>query len=202
MSKFERGPTVEYNKEAWEELKKSEGGAYGIFNAGRKMGVPQEELVSFAEMRIAERATQGDFEFEYNLRKSLNLASEEELVLLKKKADDALEAQNNSVREIKKERDEDEKTITIKISPNATFADLFAAIEKLDDIDDAQIFYLELDDNFDQRIVEAVHAFQDQPQAASIKVVEFFKQQGYSKKEIETFLPIKFTSSKPSKKKK
>lgn len=89
-----------------------------------------------------------------------------------------------------------EQDLKVTISKDATFVDLFNAIDAIEGekgLDELH-FEEELWDNFDSKIVEEVLAFRDEQasRAATTKVLDFFKEHGYPQKDVSVFLPIKF----------
>lgn len=91
------------------------------------------------------------------------------------------------------------KEIIIKMPPAATMADLFAAIEKVED-DDNFHFDEELLDNFNQDLIDEFNGIKNNPnQAAAVTVADFFKKYDYKPDDLSAFLPIKFSASKKSK---
>ena len=91
---------------------------------------------------------------------------------------------------------EEEEELLITLSTNATFADLFKAINELGDKEDFEEFHFdeELWDNFDEGIAEEILSFRDsqKEKAATTKVTDFFKKRGYSIEDVSVYLPIKF----------
>lgn len=94
------------------------------------------------------------------------------------------------------EIEDDERELNATISKDATFADLFNAIDVIEEEEglDELHFEEELWDNFNSKIVEEVLAFRDvqASKAATTKVLDFFKERGYPQKDVSVFLPIKF----------
>ncbi|MDD5341425.1 MAG: hypothetical protein PHC97_03250 [Patescibacteria group bacterium] len=85
----------------------------------------------------------------------------------------------------------------VEISPDATVADLFKAINKLEDkIGEGNSgFGAELSENFDRVVGEELRG----EESRKIKVIDFFKRYGYDKDDIEVFLPIRFKKAKKKK---
>lgn len=100
-------------------------------------------------------------------------------------------------REAGREAGEDnEKELSISIPETASFADLFDAIDAIEEktgLDELH-FEEELWDNFDDSVAETVLSFRDKEKsnAADTNVIDFFKERGYSKDDISTYLPIEF----------
>lgn len=94
------------------------------------------------------------------------------------------------------EMEDEERELNATISKDATFADLFNAIDAIEEEEGLGEFPFEeeLWDNFDFRIVEEVLAFRDvrASKAATTKVLDFFEEHGYSQKDVSVFLPVKF----------
>jgi len=92
----------------------------------------------------------------------------------------------------------EEKDLCIQLSQDATFVDLFAAIAAIESIEGLGSLHFEeeLWDNFVEAVVEEVLAFQDPLSALASKedtrLVDFFNGRGYTKEEIEIYLPIEF----------
>jgi hypothetical protein len=105
----------------------------------------------------------------------------------------------------KREQREDEEPTDepIIISKNATVADLFKVIDAFEEKTElgASHFEEELHDNFDTEIVQRLLALRDTPEAATLGVVDFFKEYDYDADDVQTFLPIKFFRARSKKKK-
>lgn len=101
------------------------------------------------------------------------------------------------------EMEDEERELNATISKDATFADLFNAIDAIEEEEglDELHFEEELWDNFDSEIVEEVLAFRDvqASKAATTKVLDFFKERGYPQKDVSIFLPIKFKRERKKK---
>jgi len=101
--------------------------------------------------------------------------------------------------------DSGETELNLTLSKDATFADLFRAIDALakkEGIDalDALGFESELFDNFDPEIADQIESLKIDPaKARATKLTDFFKEKGYSQKDITVFLPIKFKRGKRNK---
>ena len=117
-----------------------------------------------------------------------------------KRASEANEAEWRKTKEKRKRKEEkmedEERELNASISKDATFADLFNAIDVIEEKEGLGELHFEeeLWDNFDAEIVEEVLAFRDMQasKAATTKVVDFFKERGYSQSDISVFLPVKF----------
>ena len=107
--------------------------------------------------------------------------------------------------EAKPEKNEDEEPENepVVIPKNATLADLFQAIDDIEEKTElgATHFEEELHDNFDTEIVQRLLALRDTAEAAKLGVVDFFKEYDYDASDIQTFLPIKFPRPKGKRKK-
>ncbi|MDD4995192.1 MAG: hypothetical protein PHW53_01865 [Patescibacteria group bacterium] len=95
-----------------------------------------------------------------------------------------------------KETEKKERNLRVSISKDTTFADLFNAIdavEKKEGMGELH-FEEELWDNFSAQIMDDVLAFRDAKasEAATTKILDFFKEQGYSPSDVSAFLPIEF----------
>jgi len=89
----------------------------------------------------------------------------------------------------------EEKELLITLSKRASFADLFKAIEAVEEKEGLGKVHFdeELWDNFAEEIAKEVLSFQDDAQkdrAATTKIIDFFEKRGYSQDEICAFLPI------------
>lgn len=86
----------------------------------------------------------------------------------------------------------EEEELVIKISSDATLADLFRELTSLEEVGGPGSigFQEELHDNFDKDLVEKILDFDSQK--SKEKVIDFFDRYGCSKEDIEIYLPIKF----------
>jgi len=127
-----------------------------------------------------------------------------------KRASEANEAEWKKIEEKRKKeeikdkkRELKERELNVSISKDATFADLFSAIDVIEEKEglDELHFEEELWDNFDGGTVEEVLAFRDvhASKAATTKVLDFFKERGYSQSDVSVFLPIKFKRERKKK---
>ena len=95
-----------------------------------------------------------------------------------------------------KEIEDEERELNATISKDATFTDLFNAINDIEEKEGLGELHFEeeLWDNFDPEIVEEILAFREvqASKAATTKVLDFFNERGYSQIDVSTFLPIKF----------
>ncbi len=87
-----------------------------------------------------------------------------------------------------KEAGIEEEERDIKISSDATLADLFEAVNRLWLQDIEVDLEAELWDNFDENLVEALLS----NQSSNAKLIGLFAGYGYSKEDIEAYLPIRF----------
>ncbi|OGZ58940.1 MAG: hypothetical protein A3B96_02315 [Candidatus Spechtbacteria bacterium RIFCSPHIGHO2_02_FULL_43_15b] len=94
------------------------------------------------------------------------------------------------------EREGEEQELNVRIPRDATFADLLTAIGKIEREGglDKLRFEEELWDNFSPDIAREVLALlgAEASEVASIGVLDFFNERGYSQKDVSAFLPIKF----------
>jgi hypothetical protein len=115
-----------------------------------------------------------------------------------RRANEANEAKWKKTEEKRKEEkmEDEERELNATISKDATFADLFNAIDAIEEEEGLGEFNFEeeLWDNFDSEIVEEVLAFRDvqASKAAMTKVLDFFKERGYSQRDVSVLLSIKF----------
>ena len=94
----------------------------------------------------------------------------------------------------------EEKELLITLSKRASFADLFKAIEAVEEKEGLGKVHFdeELWDNFAEEIVNEVLSFQEDAQkgrAATTKIIDFFQERGYDQKDISAYLPVKFRES-------
>lgn len=207
------GGTPEYNKAEWEELK--QGGEAFAINKGKEIGVPREELDRFAEDVVARETKNHNYAFIYRFMKGMGIGTEKELRAVGEKAYQSFcdarefgsamamaeDVYGRDSTEYKRANEASEAewkkaevVENVIISKDATFADLFHAIKAIKEGSEVLHFEEELWDNFDAEIVEEVLAFRDAraSKAAITKVLDFFKEHGYTQSDISTFLPIKF----------
>lgn len=174
----------------WEELKK--GPEYFAFVQGAKIGVPQELLDKFVKENIAQKLKDKNFIWLANFVKATGSGTDEEI----KKYQELAEKQRQElVMKESPELLEDEKNVEILSS--ATLADLFNALDELEDeigFDNLH-FWDEIWDNFDSKIGDELLNSME----SDVKVMDFFKKHGYSKNDIEVFLPIKFKKTRKKK---
>lgn len=120
-----------------------------------------------------------------------------------RRANEANEAKWRKTEEKRKEEKmEDEgRELNAIISKDATFTDLFSAIDAIEEKEVFDAFEEDLWDNFDFRIVEEVLAFRDAQanKAATTKILDFFKERGYSQSDVSALLPIKFRRERKKK---
>ena len=94
------------------------------------------------------------------------------------------------------EMEDEERELRTSISKDATFTDLFNAIDAIEEEEGLGELHFEeeLLDNFDPEIVEEVLAFRNAQasKAETTNVLDFFKKHGYSQSDVSAFLPIKF----------
>ncbi|MDP2910058.1 MAG: hypothetical protein Q8N69_03255 [bacterium] len=92
--------------------------------------------------------------------------------------------------------EDEERDLVVFISLDATFADLFKAIDAMEEeVGEGKfLFEEELRKNFGSEIAEEVLAFRDAraSEGATTRVLDFFRGQGFSRKQVSIFLPIKF----------
>lgn len=124
-----------------------------------------------------------------------------------KRAHEANEAEWKKTEERRKRKEEEmedeERELNAPISKDATFADLFNAIDAIEEKEGLGELHFEeeLWGNFDSEIVEEVLAFRDvqASKAGTTKVLDFFKERGYSQSDVSVFLPIKFKRERKKK---
>ncbi len=101
------------------------------------------------------------------------------------------------------EMEDEERELNASISKDATFTDLFNAIDAIEEEEGLGELHFEeeLWDNFDAAIVEEVLAFRDMQASKTgiTKVLDFFKERGYSQSDVSVFLPIKFKRERKKK---
>lgn len=105
--------------------------------------------------------------------------------------------ESETVKQPPIENSGEEKELLITLSKRASFADLFEAIEALEEKEGLGEVHFdeELWDNFDKEIAEEVLSFQDDAQkdrAATTKIIDFFQEHGYDQEDISVYLPVKF----------
>lgn len=216
-----------YDIEKWEKLK--QGSAVFAIDKGREMGVPQEELDRFAQDFIARETEDHNYGVVYRFRKNMKIGTEEEVKAAGEQAykfflesgdsgsaiaiaEDAYGKDSdewrrvNEVNEAEWKKTEEkmegeEQELNVTISKDATFADLFRAVDAIEEEKISDVFEEELWDNFDFRIVEEILAFRDAQasKAATTKILNFFKERGYSRSDVSAFLPIKFKRERKKK---
>lgn len=121
-----------------------------------------------------------------------------------KRASEASDAEwKKAEKRLKKRESEEKDKLRVTLSKDSTFADLFSAIEEFESKEGlgALNFEDELHDHFDAATMEEILAFQDAQagKAASVKVLDFLKERGYSQKDVSAFLPIKFKRERKKK---
>jgi len=213
-----------YDKAEWEKQKqKGAGLAALVINKGKELGVPPEELNLFAQHVIAQETVKTHYAFVYRFRKNMGIGTEEEIRAAGEQAyrsflengDSGLamsiaedvygkdseewklaNEKNEADWKKTKEKTERKKEKKVSISRNATFADLFRAINAIEEEGELGElgFEEELHDNFDSETAEEVLAFDGERagEATTTKVLDFFRKRGYSQKDVSAYLPIKF----------
>jgi len=93
----------------------------------------------------------------------------------------------------------EEEDLCVELSKDATFFDLYEAIDAIEEKEglDSLHFEEELWDNFDEELFEevlALRSLENETRAQNTKVIDFFKKRGFSKEDIEIYLPIKFSA--------
>ena len=84
----------------------------------------------------------------------------------------------------------------VTIAPDATFADLFAAIDASGEAVE-EVFFSELHDSFSEELIDAIEAIRtDVTLAAMSRVVEFFRAHGISQRDLTAALPIRFSRTR------
>ena len=95
----------------------------------------------------------------------------------------------------KKKTEDPEREIRVSLSKESTFSDLFNAVDAIEEEEglDKVHFEEELWDNFGPEINDEILSLREnQDKASATKLIDFFKERGYSQKDISIFLPIKF----------
>lgn len=206
------GEEVEFDSEKREELKKSEG-PYFALQYGEEMGVPQSELERFLSETVEKGRKKKKFGIEFTLRTTLNKMSkserwgspEEIRALGERVYQEAIEADDldsqvtiaevlfgedspECLDAIKRRNEAELGETDIRISIDATLADVFGIVNRryLDGVD--LDFENKLREHFDQDLAEAILS----NQKSDAKMFDLFDAFGYSKEDIETYLPIKF----------
>ena len=202
---------MEYNKEEWENLKNEKGPAIAIIE-GRKINVPEEIIEEFAHEIITQKIEEEDFFFIYRFRKNMKIGTEEEIKKSGERAlkfyieteeretalriaEDLYGRDNKEWEEINKIiESKTESNLSVTISEDSTFAELFRAMDSIEKINGLGSLHFEeeLYDNFDPKIAEKIIESHQNNSMDNIKILDFFKDEGYSKDDVSTYLPIKF----------
>lgn len=175
-----------------------------VYRFRKNMGIGTEE-----EMKVAgEQAYKfclenGDFVSAMSIAEDVYDRDSEEW----RRAYEANEAEWKKTEERRKrkegEMEDEERELNASISKDATFADLFNAIDAIEEEEGLGKFYFEEDlyDNFNPKIMKEVLAFRDAQasKAATTKVLDFFKERGYSQSDVSGYLPIKFKRERKKK---
>lgn len=171
---------------------------YAFVHRFRKnMGIGTEEEVKAAgEQAYRFFLESGDYASAMSIAEDVYGRDSEEW----RRAREASEAEWKKTEERRKKKEEEmedeERELNASISRDATFADLFNAIDALEEEEGLGELHFEeeLWDKFDAEIVEEVLAFRDvqASRAATTKVLDFFKERGYSQRDVSVFLPLKF----------
>jgi len=223
----------EYDREAWERLKREKKPVFVIDEARKngvpedvvqqfghevavakemedgpdaafrfmhymKIGEP-EERTALAEKSYKSYMDKDDYGYAMAIAQDAFGKESEEW----KKANAANDAAWKKSAKREQREDEEPADEPIIISKNTTLADLFKAIDDIEEKIElgATHFEEELHDNFDTEIVQRLLALRDTPEALTLGVVEFFKEYDYDASDIQTLLPIKFSRAKSKKKK-
>ncbi len=191
----------EYDKEKWETMKTKVEGVFSVIDQGKAMGVPQDELDKYAYSLVEKGVEWGDAYFVRVFMNKLNLGSEEERAGFIERATQAhgkiLVERAKALEEEEEQRSKEEPK-RFSISSETTFPELFDMM----DLDQDADFWLALDDQFSDHVEEVVDLLTSE-EGKTMTVLKFFKDRGYTKSDVEVFLPIKFKrakkkSSKPS----
>lgn len=195
--------------------------AANAINTGHEQGAPIEEIDKFAKEVISQSTEHEIHGFIYAIREYVAATNDEEMKALGAKAYEHFlkTGDTGSARELAKtlygvkskeyrrveeaEENGSEEGPLLEISNDATFADLFVAMDRFEGDPDDLRFEAEVLDNFGEKINEEVLALMEPKhadRAATIKVLEFFKERGYSQSEVEAYLPIKFKRAGKKKK--
>jgi len=181
--------------------KEREDGPYAAFHFMHymKIGEP-DERTALAQRAYKSYMDEGDFGYAMAIAQDAFGKESDEW----KTAHDANDAawKKDAKRETREE-DEEPKDEPVVISKTATLADMFKAIDDIEEATElgATHFEEELHDNFDTEIVQRLLALRDTPEAVTLGVVDFFKAYDYDASDIQIFLPIKFSHAKGKKKK-
>jgi hypothetical protein len=226
---FEKPASPEYDKDEWGKLK--EGNAVVAIDKGRKMGVPQEELDQLAQDYIARETESRNYGIIYRFRKNMGIGTEDEVRAAGEQAykffiesgdsgsamgiaedvygkDSNEWRRANEVNEAKwkktiESEEGEEQELNVTISRDATFADLFKAVDAIEEEKgfDKLHFEEDLAENFGPKILKEILDFQNAQadKVATTKVLDFFKKRGYSQSYISAFLPIKFKRERKKK---
>lgn len=101
-----------------------------------------------------------------------------------------------------KEDDNEGALTTVSLTQDATFSDLFEAIEEgVLDVETSRELFAEIFHHLDEETrAELQKLHLDEPELAkTTKVLDFLRQRGFSKKDIETFWPIRFRRKRKEK---
>ncbi len=89
-------------------------------------------------------------------------------------------------------RDREEEHI-IELPLNATFADWFAKLGKLETGNPAfDLLLAELYESFDAELVNALTDLYGKPEAATTGILAFFEEHEIEQEDVEAYLPIRF----------
>ncbi|TSA44926.1 hypothetical protein D4R51_02960, partial [bacterium] len=180
----------------------------------RQGGVSEEIIKQYAYDSIEKNLTGGSPRAAFEFMKNMKIGTEEEQKAVGERAF-KISLENNPIaakgiaeelygeesdeygralEEIEKERKEEEAEekeearIGVTLSRSATFEDLGNKKFNRD------VFETELWDNFDSKVASVVIALlsANSKKSGAVKVLDFFKERGYSEDDISTFLSIKF----------
>lgn len=169
---------------------------YGLVYSFRKdMGIgTAEEVRAVGEQAYKFFLEGGSFGSAMNIAEDVYGRDSEEW----RRANEANEAERKKAEEKRtggEEMEDEERELNAIISKDATFVDLFNAIDAIEEEEGLGELHFEdeLWDNFDATIMDEVLAFRDEAsKAATTKVLDFFQERGYSQSDVSIFLPIKF----------
>ncbi|MDB4978435.1 MAG: hypothetical protein JWM56_621 [Candidatus Peribacteria bacterium] len=179
--------------------------AYTVTKA-REANVPEVYIQQFAYHIIALEIERKDYGFIVRFMTNMNIGTAEDIAYFQT----LLDVQRRELEEKRKIRELQEleeskkpkkrKRNYLSLKPDATVADLWRELDS-EAVNDSvfDIFFLELADNISTELGPKLIDLQNEPEAESLKVVDFFKNDFDS---IQTYLPIKFSFPKEEKKKK
>lgn len=175
-----------------------------VYRFRKNIGIgTKEEIRAVGELAYKFFLESGDFVSAMSIAKDLYGRDGEEW----RRANEANEEERKKAEEKRKRKEEEiedeERELNVSISKDATFEDLFNAIDTIEKEEGLGELHFEeeLWNNFDATVAEEVLAFRDAQasKAGTIKVLDFFKECGYPQKDVSVFLPIKFKGERKKK---